>query len=222
MMECVEGLKVESLRIDFGRLKIQAGFVVRPGERVLLSGPSGSGKTSVLRWLAGFQVPGVCQGRLGLNGRDLTHASPERRELGVLTQESVIFPGLTVFENAALGLAVRGVSRKEQEAQVRPWLERCGLSQAAKQSASVLSGGERQRLALVRAWCWKPQALLLDEPFSALDPALRREMGEWLVELHRQHPVPLVLITHDPEEASRLGTRELVMKVPMPGIHVWD
>jgi ABC-type Fe3+/spermidine/putrescine transport system ATPase subunit len=205
-------LKLEGLRVCFPKLTIDAEFSVCRGERLILSGPSGSGKTTIFRFLAGFSVEGCESGRVLLGSQDLTHRAPEQRGFGILFQEAVVFPALSVLENAAFGLKVRGVGQDERRQLVMPWLERCGLLQHADADATTLSGGEKQRLALVRALCWKPHAVLLDEPFSALDPALRSEMGRWLLELHAAQPVPLVLVTHDSEEAGRLGTSTLMMK----------
>jgi ABC-type sulfate/molybdate transport systems ATPase subunit len=216
-----EILRVEGLRVRFPRLTIEADLSVRPHERLVLSGPSGSGKTTIFRFLAGFPVEGCESGRVLLGSQDLTGQSPEQRGLGVLFQEALVFPALSVLENAAFGLKVRGVGKDERRHDVMPWLERCGLARHADAPATTLSGGEKQRLALVRALCWKPRALLLDEPFSALDPALRSEMGEWLLELHAAHPVPFVLVTHDLYEAERLGTTILLMQ-DYDELHRWS
>ncbi len=216
-----QGLCVEGLEIQFSALRIQADFSVLEDERVALSGPSGSGKTTLLRFVAGFGVAGVQSGVCRLNGSDLTLLPPERRDFGVLVQEAQVFPALSVVENAAFGLRVRGMGRDERRAVVQPWLQRCDLWRLAEARVADLSGGERQRLSLIRAWCWKPRALLLDEPFSALDPQMRREMGEWVLELHRESPVPLLLVTHDEEEATRIATRQVRMKHE-PGLHRWS
>ncbi len=213
-------LKLETFRVRFPNLTIEADLGVERGERLVLSGPSGSGKTTMFRFLAGLPVDGVESGRVLLGTQDLTEWSPEHRGFGILFQEAVVFPALSVLENAAFGLKVRGVGPEECRQQVMPWLERCGLARHAHGSATTLSGGEKQRLSLVRALCWKPHALLLDEPFSALDPALRTEMGQWLLELHAAHPVPLVLVTHDLHEAERLGTR-IVMMENHGDLHRW-
>ena len=213
-------LRVDGFRVQFPQLAMEAGFHVSRGERLVISGASGSGKTTIFRFMAGLEVEGLESGRILLGAADLTGIPPERRSFGVLFQEAQVFPSLSVFENAAFGLRVRGVGMEERRRQVEPWLERAGLSRAADTAASSLSGGEKQRLALVRALVWRPEALLLDEPFSALDPGLRREMGDWLLELHRDHPVPLVLVTHDEEEAARIGTRILPLQVD-GRVHRW-
>ncbi|NDD92861.1 ATP-binding cassette domain-containing protein [bacterium] len=212
-MSSSESLRLEQFRADFLDLSIEAAFSVGPGERLVLNGPSGSGKTSIFRFISGLNAPGEVRGRVYLGAQEITQLPPERRELGVVFQEAQLFPNLSILENAAFGLKVRGVEKKERRSRVMPWLERCGLGRSAEASPLSLSGGEKQRLALVRALAWGPRALLLDEPFSALDPVSRREMGDWLMELHRENPVPLVLVTHDPDEAARVGARILAVQI---------
>jgi ABC-type nitrate/sulfonate/bicarbonate transport system ATPase subunit len=118
-----------------------------------------------------------------------------------------------VLENAAFGLRVRGASARERRAAVMPWLEKTGLASRAAEGITHLSGGERQRVAFVRALAWKPRLMLLDEPFSALDPELRSSLRGELLELHRQWPVPLLLVTHLEEDASELATVRLNLAV---------
>ncbi|MBU6374556.1 MAG: ATP-binding cassette domain-containing protein [Bdellovibrionales bacterium] len=213
-------LQVTDFHASFSGLSIEASFRVLPGERLVLSGPSGSGKTSLLRFIAGFSGNNSAAGKVFLAGQEISLRVPERRELGVIFQEPQVFPSLSVLENAAFGLRVRGVGRRERRDRVLPWLERVGLGPLADQSPLTLSGGEKQRLALVRALAWGPQALLLDEPFSALDPISRREMGQWLIEIHRENPIPLLLVTHDQDEATRVGTRILAPEIK-PGKFRW-
>lgn len=222
-------LQVRSFQTCFSGLEIRADFTVQSGERVVLSGPSGSGKTTLFRFISGLQPsfggsPGApTGGQVWLEGRDITGTPPEKREIGVVFQEPVIFPYLSVLENAALGLRVRGVGETQRREFTLPWLERVGLGGKLEADPDLLSGGEKQRLALVRALVWKPKALLLDEPFTALDPALRLELGSILMELHQNLTIPLLLITHDREEAERLGTRELCCQVlsDAPQVHSW-
>jgi ABC-type Fe3+/spermidine/putrescine transport system ATPase subunit len=223
-------LQVRSFHTRFSGLEIRADFTVQSGERVVLSGPSGSGKTTLFRFICGLHsglqsdTAAPAEGRVWLEGREITDTPPEKREIGVVFQEPTIFPYLSVLENAALGLRVRGVGATHRRELTLPWLERVGLGAKLEVDPDLLSGGEKQRLALVRALVWKPKALLLDEPFTALDPALRLELGSILMELHQSLTIPLLLVTHDRTEAERLGTRELECQVlsASPRIHVWN
>lgn len=191
--------------------EIRADFAVKPGERLVLSGLSGSGKTTIFRFLAGLDRDAA--GQVFLQGRDVTSLDPEKRGIGVVFQEPIVFPTLSVLENAAFGLRVRGVGAEARREMTLPWLKRVGLASRLGVASDQLSGGEKQRLALVRAWVWKPGAVLLDEPFSALDPGLRHELGELLLEFHQSLTIPLVIVTHDPQEAARLGTRQITGQV---------
>lgn len=217
-------LQVRSFITRFSGLEIRADFTVQPGERVVLSGPSGSGKTTLFRFIAGLQgAVNVPEGQVWLEGKDISHRPPEKRDIGVVFQEPVIFPYLSVLENAAFGLRVRGVGTSDRRELTVPWLERVGLGAKLETEPELLSGGEKQRLALVRALVWRPKALLLDEPFTALDPSLRIELGSMLMELHQSLTIPLLLVTHDRAEAERLGTRELQCQVlsDAPRVHSW-
>lgn len=197
------------LQQRLGDFELQAQFEVRPGERVGISAPSGSGKTSLLRWIAGISTAPAIDGSVKLGGRRLDLLPPERREIGMVFQESALFPALRVWENAAFGLAVRGVPVGERKQRALEWLGQVGLGARAMDEVTHLSGGERQRLAWVRALIWKPRLLLLDEPFAALDSSLKESLMGILRELHASWPVPLLWVTHDREEISQLATRTL-------------
>jgi len=205
-------LKVREFQVQFPGLKIETQFEVAPGERLVVAGPSGCGKTTLFRFVAGLPIEGFQRGQVWLGDVELTGLAPEKRGLGVVVQEALVFPQLSVLENAAFGLKMRGVSFRERQRQASEWCERLGLARVVGARAESLSGGERQRLALIRAVIWKPAALLLDEPFSALDPQARAALGAALLELHAAHPVPLLLVTHDRDEAARLGTRVLSLQ----------
>lgn len=203
-------------------LEIRADFTVKPGERLALMGKSGCGKSTLLRSLAGL-VPEDWispQGCLELEGKSLSGVAPESREIGFIFQDHALFPTLSVLENAAFGLKVRGVSRRDREEQALEWLSRVGLSMHAKGSIETLSGGERQRLAWVRALIWKPKLLLLDEPFSALDPEMRNDLRAELVRLHEQSPVPLIIVTHDESDVSAVSTQVIRVASPEQQSHV--
>ena len=197
-------LRVQGLRWRIADFILEADFQVGDGQRCVLTGPSGSGKTSLLRWIAGL-VP-ADSGQVFLGTRELTALPPEKREIGYVFQEQALFPALNTWENVAFGLQVRRVPRADREAQAREWLRRVGLASRADSPVSVLSGGERQRVALARAMIWRPQALLLDEPFSSLDAARAVELRALLVELHAQYPVPMVLVSHDEADVREIAT----------------
>ncbi len=207
-----DGLVVRDFDQPVADFRLQADFSVMPGERLVIRGASGCGKTTLLRHLAGLEPPPE-KGKILLGGRDVTRELPQNREMGYVAQEPALFESLSLLENAAFGLRMRGFGSRERRAQALPWLERLGLRALADTSVSKLSGGEKSRVAFVRAIVWRPRCLLLDEPFSALDLRLRATIRQELVALHQQWPVPLVLVTHDEEDAREVGTRQLVLHV---------
>ena len=170
----------------------------------VLAGPSGAGKSTTLRMIAGLTQPD--EGRIVLDGRVLHDAHGSlatfRRDVAYVFQEYALFPHLSALENVAFGLAARGVSRAARAAAARAWLERMGIAHLERARPRALSGGERQRVALARALAWQPRAVLLDEPFAALDGAtaarVRAELSDTLASLG----VPVVLVTHDPSDAG--------------------
>lgn len=182
-----------------------------PSGRIVLFGPSGSGKSLTLKAIAGLMTPE--HGHIRLGGRTLFDAAaginlaPQARKVAYLFQDYALFPHLTVRQNIGFGL-VRGWLNPRSGMQhdtVTYWLESFGLRHIADQFPDELSGGQKQRTALARALASQPQALLLDEPFSALDPALRNSMRQELDALQRRLQVPMVLITHDPDDARLFG-----------------
>lgn len=202
-----EQLRVEGLRIEYPGFVLEADFSIHAHERVALSGASGMGKTTLLRWMAGLEPAQA--GRLWLGSHELTAAPPERRGFGVVFQESALFGSLTVLQNVGFGLKVRGVPTAEREKRAVEILTRFGLESKASRRAAGLSGGEKQRVALARACVWGPRALLLDEPLSALDAALRTEVRESLRSFHAQLAAPMLLVTHDEKDEQALATRVL-------------
>ncbi len=186
-------------------------------KRVVIYGASGAGKSQMMKAIAGLSRPD--SGVIELDGRKLFDSSSgidvpaRRRRVGYLFQDYALFPHLNVRQNIGFGLQ-RGwfnpAPRGEPEA-VRYWLEAFGLSEVAHQKPSELSGGQRQRVALARALVAEPAALLLDEPFAALDPALRVRMRAELDTLQRRLDIPMLLITHDPDDAATFGGHILTM-----------
>ena len=179
------------------------------GEFLTLLGPSGSGKTTILMAIAGFVAPTA--GAVLLDGGDITALPPERRDFGMVFQGYALFPHMTVAENVAFPLRVRGLSRADREAKVHGALDLVQLAAFAGRRPSQLSGGQQQRVALARALVFDPALLLLDEPLSALDKKLRAELQEELKALHRRIGRTFVNVTHDQEEALSLSDQVAIL-----------
>jgi len=187
-----------------------ASFRVNRGEFFSLLGPSGCGKTTVLRIIAGFEP--ATSGVVRLDGVDVTGLPPYRRGVNTVFQHYALFPHLTVFENVAFGPRVRRIGRDAVERRVREILHVVRLADLATRKPSQLSGGQRQRVALARALVNDPSALLLDEPLSALDLELRRQMQLELKRIQREVGITFVFVTHDQEEALTMSDRIAVMR----------
>ena len=179
------------------------------GEFVTLLGPSGSGKTTILMAIAGFVAPNA--GAILLDGRDITPLPPEKRDFGMVFQGYALFPHMSVAENVAFPLRVRGLTRADRDAKVRAALDLVQLGAFADRLPKQLSGGQQQRVALARALVFDPALLLLDEPLSALDKKLRAELQEELKALHRRVGRTFVNVTHDQEEALSLSDRIAIL-----------
>src|SRR6185503_11325957 len=184
---------------------------IEPGELMTLLGPSGCGKTTVLNLIAGFETPDG--GTIQLDGADVAARPPHRREVGMVFQDYALFPHLTVRENVAFPLRVRGIpSGAELTGRVDAMLELVRLPGYGDRFPRQLSGGQQQRVALARALVFHPRVLLMDEPFGALDRALRETMRAELRELHQALGITVVLVTHDQDEAMDLSDRVAVMR----------
>ncbi len=184
---------------------------VRPGEFLALVGPSGAGKTTVLRVMAGLETHYT--GRLEIAGKDMAGVPARRRNIGFVFQNYALFRHMTVAENVAFGLRVRKlIPEAGIQAKVSELLELVQIPQLAKRRPSQLSGGQQQRVALARALATSPQLLLLDEPFGALDPLVRKEIRGWLRALHARLGLTSVFITHDQTEAIEMADRVAVMQ----------
>lgn len=182
---------------------------VAPGERLVLLGPSGVGKTTLLRAIAGLSP--VSGGAVEVAGVERSGMAPERRDTVYLHQTPLLFPHLTVFQNAAFPLMVRRVPSREMRERVAHALEALKLEGLAERRPHELSGGQRHRTALARAMLARPKVLLLDEPLAALDPSLRDDVREAILALHRSYEPAIILVTHDLGEAPRLADRIGVM-----------
>jgi putative spermidine/putrescine transport system ATP-binding protein len=179
------------------------------GEVLALLGPSGSGKTTALRLLAGFETPDA--GRVLVDGQDVTSLAPARRRFGMVFQHYALFPHLDVGENVAFGLAPV-LTRAERTARVAAALEQVDLAGLERRRVAELSGGQQQRVALARALAPEPRVLLLDEPLSNLDPALRERTRRELREVVRRVGITTVLVTHEQDEAFELGDRIALLR----------
>ena len=187
----------------------QLWLEIAAGEFFVLLGPSGSGKTTVLRMIAG--LASIDAGRVLLDGRDVTSLSPQRRGVGFVFQHYALFRQMTVAENVEFALAIRKTPRAERRRRRDELLEVVGLSGLGGRMPYQLSGGQQQRVALARALAHRPEVLLLDEPFGALDAQIRGELRRTLKRVQREFGVSTIFVTHDQEEAFELGDRVGVM-----------
>jgi len=178
---------------------------IRDGEFFSMLGPSGSGKTTVLRLIAGFELP--TEGRVFLHGTDVTTRAPFERDVNTVFQDYALFPHMTVGDNVAYGLTIRKVPKADSERRVGDALAMVRLSGYERRKPSQLSGGQRQRVALARALVNRPSLLLLDEPLGALDLKLREEMQLELKAIQRDVRITFIYVTHDQEEALTMSDR---------------
>ncbi|MCP4471593.1 MAG: ABC transporter ATP-binding protein [Gammaproteobacteria bacterium] len=184
---------------------------VEKGEFVSFLGPSGCGKTTTLQMIAGFEEPTM--GTIHIDGNDMTHVSPNARDIGIVFQSYALFPHMTVAENVAFGLEMRRINKPERHQRVMETLELVRLADFADRFPKALSGGQRQRVALARAIVIKPQLLLLDEPLSALDAKIRESMQIELRHIQNTVGVTTILVTHDQAEAMAMSDRIAVMNM---------
>lgn len=184
-------------------------LAIEAGEFLTLLGPSGCGKTTLLRMISGFETP--TEGTVWINGEDVTHVPPYRRNVNQVFQSYALFPHLTVEENIGFGLRMQKVPKLEITARVKEVTELVSLSGFETRKPSQLSGGQRQRVALARAIVCRPKVLLLDEPLSALDAKLRHAMQVELKRLQKKLGITFVFVTHDQEEALTMSDRIAVV-----------
>jgi putative spermidine/putrescine transport system ATP-binding protein len=202
-------VRVAGLRKSYGDVVAleRLDLAVERGEFFTLLGPSGSGKTTTLRLIAGFEVPDG--GRVELDGQDVTRRPPYQRDVNTVFQDYALFPHMTVAENVAYGLLVKGVGRRERARRAADALGMVQLADLGARRPIQLSGGQRQRVALARALVNRPSVLLLDEPLGALDLKLRQEMQLELKAIQRElsERITFVYVTHDQEEALTMSDR---------------
>jgi sulfate transport system ATP-binding protein len=183
-------------------------FSVKEGELVGLLGPSGGGKTTVLRMIAGLEIPSG--GDILIRGQRMNDVPVQRRNIGFVFQHYALFKTMTVFKNIAFGLKIKKWKRTDIHNRVAELVHLLGLQGLEKRYPHQLSGGQRQRVAIARALAPKPSVLLLDEPFGAVDAKIRQELREWLVHLHNDLNVTTVFVTHDQEEAMEVSNRIII------------
>jgi putative spermidine/putrescine transport system ATP-binding protein len=200
-------VRLAGVRKSFGDVVAVDGvdLEIRTGEFFTMLGPSGSGKTTTLRLIAGFERPD--EGRVELGGEDVSSRPPYARDVNTVFQDYALFPHMTVAENVAYGLRVKGTGRAERRGRVEDVLKTMRLPGVGGRKPSQLSGGQRQRVALARALVNRPQVLLLDEPLGALDLKLRQEMQLFLKSLQQELGITFVYVTHDQDEALTMSDR---------------
>ncbi|SHH65362.1 ATP-binding cassette domain-containing protein [Marivita hallyeonensis] len=191
-----------------GRTLVKISDHVAPGEVLTVMGPSGSGKSTLLSYIIGTLDPVFeAQGRVILNGTDITDTAPETRRVGILFQDELLFPHLSVGENLAFGLRASVKGRSERARQIEAALDDIGLSGFANRDPETLSGGQKARVALMRMLLSGPKALLLDEPFSRLDTERRGQIRDLVFSQARAKGLPVLLVTHDHADAEAAGGR---------------
>jgi putrescine transport system ATP-binding protein len=204
-------LRIDAVVKKFGNFRAvdALSLDVHAGEFFALLGPSGCGKTTLLRMLAGFEVPD--EGRILLNGRDIARVPPHQRPVNMMFQSYALFPHLSVQDNIAFGLKRAGMPPADIDARVAEMVALVKLKGLEKRKPDQLSGGQRQRVALARSLARRPQLLLLDEPLAALDKKLRERTQLELMELQRRLGLTFIIVTHDQEEAMTMAGRIGVM-----------
>ncbi len=202
-------LALEGLRLEQGDFALEADWALEPGARVAVIGPSGAGKSTLLMGIAGFIDPAA--GRITWEGRDITGLAPGARPVSVLFQEENLFGHLSVERNVGLGLRPDLRLAAEDRARVAAALERVGLGGMGARLPRELSGGQRSRVALARVLLRQRPVLLLDEPFAALGPALKREMLALVGEIAEESGATVLMVTHDPEDARAFAGQTVVV-----------
>ena len=203
-------IELKNISKRFGDVTVvnDISFSVKDGELVALLGPSGGGKTTVLRMIAGLELP--TSGDIFIRGQRVSHVPVQKRNIGFVFQNYALFQTMNVFKNIAFGLNIKRWNKDDIESRVAELLELFELKGLEKRLPHQLSGGQRQRVAIARALAPKPDVLLLDEPFGAVDAKIRHELRQWLVNLHHDLHVTTLFVTHDQEEAMEVSDRIVI------------
>ncbi|MEQ1552197.1 ABC transporter ATP-binding protein [Sphingorhabdus sp.] len=204
-------IQIRNVSKRFGKVTAvdNVNLDIMAGEFFVLLGPSGCGKTTLLRMIAGFEMP--TEGQIIIDGVDVSDVPPNKRPVNMVFQSYAVFPHMSVADNVAYGLKIRGVGRGEREERVREALELVKLGGFEERMPDQMSGGQRQRVALARSLVMRPKVLLLDEPLSALDAKLRAQMQFELSDLQDQVGITFVTVTHDQDEALSMASRVAVI-----------
>ena len=218
------GLHLIDIAIHIGERQIVSLTAhVAQGAVLTIMGPSGSGKSTLLAALTGTLEPAFrCAGRVILNGRDISHAPPQDRHIGILFQDDLLFPHLSVAANLAFALPAAIAGRSQRQGRIERALADMDIAGFGPRDPATLSGGQRARVALARCLLSEPQALLLDEPFSRLDLDLRGQIRDLVFNHAKSRALPVILVTHDPADAKAAGGAILDpmgrnLKTPDPG-----
>ena len=210
-MNSANVITLENISVDFGSERVlnKISLNIKDKEFVTLLGPSGCGKTTTLRIIAGFIEPS--EGKVLFDGKDMTGVPPYKRQVNTIFQRYALFPHLNVYENVAFGLRVKKFKEKEIDKKVRHMLKTVNLTGFENRNVANLSGGQQQRVAIARALINEPKVLLLDEPLSALDLKLRKDMQVELKNIQRETGITFIFVTHDQEEALSMSDTVVVM-----------
>lgn len=203
-------IELKNVTKRFGEVSAvnNVSFSVNEGELVALLGPSGGGKTTVLRMIAGLEMP--TGGDILIRGKRVNDLKVQKRNIGFVFQNYALFNTMNVFRNVAFGLKIKKWKKPDIEARVAELLKLLELTGLEKRFPHQLSGGQRQRVAIARALAPKPDVLLLDEPFGAVDAKIRQDLRQWLVHLHHDLNVTTIFVTHDQEEAMEVSDRIVI------------
>lgn len=182
---------------------LSLSLTVEPGQIATIMGPSGSGKSTLLAYIGGFLAPEfIASGRVLLNGQDICTLPAQERKIGILFQDPLLFPHLSVGQNLLFGLSAEVKGKKARQERAQAALQDINLADFFDRDPATLSGGQKARVALARVLLSQPKALLLDEPFSKLDASLRAQMRQWVFDKAKAQGLPILLVTHDAEDAK--------------------